>query len=319
MRTTTQRPALIGALVVIGLMVACSPQVHAEKDTGKKVELASLLGKSLTSPPPGDDLAKLEANLKEAREALAADPGNPEKIVWVGRRLGYLWRINEAVEVYTKGIAAHPDDAPLYRHRGHRYISLRKFDLAIADLEKAVELMADKVDQVEQDGQPNRMDIPLTTLKYNLYYHLGLARYLAGDYGGAVIALREGWKHVRVFDDNRIALTYWIHNALRHLGRHSTAKSELIQVGDGMNVIENEAYYRLLRMYAGSIKPDALILDDASDLDRATLMYGLGTWHLSNGDAKKAKALYQKIVAGPYWPAFGYIAAEVELVRMKGD
>ncbi len=301
------------ALVVIGMTAACNTRAYAEKDAGKKAELPSLLGKSLTSPPPGDDLAKLEANLKEAREALAADPDNLEKIVWVGRRLGYLWRMNEAVEVYTKGIAKHPDYAPLYRHRGHRYISLRKFDLAIADLDKAVELIAGKADQVEQDGQPNRMNMPLTTLKYNIYYHLGLARYLAGDYRGAVIVWREGGEHVRVLDDNRIAMIYWIHNALRHLGRDGAAKSELIPVADGMNVIENKAYYRLLRMYAGSIKPDALIPADTSDLDRATLMYGLGTWHLCNGDTKKARAIYRKIIAGPYWPAFGHIAAEAHL------
>jgi len=318
-RTATRRPKFIGLLVVMGLMIVCCRPVHAEQDAQKRVELSSLLGKALTSPPPGDDLAKLEADLSKAREALAAEPDNPEKTVWVGRRLGYLWRMNDAVEVYTKGIAKHPDYAPLYRHRGHRYISLRKFDLAIADLEKAAELMADKTDQMEEDGQPNRMNAPLTTLKYNIYYHLGLARYLSGDYGGAVIAFREGQKHVRIVDDNRISLTYWTYNALRHLGRHGIAKSELIPVEDGMNAIENEAYYRLLRMYAGFVKPDELIPDDASDLDRATLMYGLGSWHLCNGDTEKAKAIYEKIVEGPVWPAFGYLAAEVELLRMKGD
>jgi len=303
----------------MGMTIVCCRPAQAGDDVPGNVELSSPLGKALTSPPPGADLAKLEADLNTAREALAADPDNPEKIVWVGRRLGYLWRMNEAVEVYTKGIAGHPDYAQLYRHRGHRYISLRKFDLAIADLEKAAALMADKTDEMEQDGQPNRMNVPLTTLKYNIYYHLGLARYLSGDFSGAVIAFREGHKHVRVVDDNRIALTYWIYNALRHLGRHGIAKSEMIQVADGMNVIENVAYYRLLRMYAGLVTPDELIPDDASDLDRTTLMYGLGSWHLCNGDTEKAKAVYEKIVAGPYWPAFAYIAAEAELARMKGD
>ena len=49
----------------------------------------------------------------------------------------------------------------------------------------------------------------------------------------------------------------------------------------------------------------------------ATVGYGLGNWYLYNGNPAKAKELFQKIVQGTFWPAFGFIAAEVELARMK--
>lgn len=315
-RTARTQYSVIGVLFLAGLVTTCTPQARAD-DGAKRPELMSLLGKSLTSPPPGDNLAKLRADLEKARAELAKDPDNPEKIVWVGRRLGYLWRMKEAVDVYTEGIAKRPDYAPFYRHRGHRYISLRQFDRAIADLEIAAELMADATDVVEQDGQPNRMNVPLTTLKYNIYYHLGLARYLAGEYRLAVVAFREGRQHVRVFDDNRVALSYWTYHALRGWGRHGLAKSELIDNPAGMNIIENTAYHRLLMFYAGTIDSEALIPEDASELDKATLRYGLGNWHQRNGDAKKARAAFEEVLSGPYWPAFGYIAAEVELARER--
>jgi len=316
MHQGTRRSIMAVRFVLIGMAVALVVP-SAAHGADRHHEADSLLGKALTSPPPGDDLAKLEADLAAARKEFEADPDNPEKIVWVGRRLGYLWRINEAIEVYTTGIAKHPDYAPLYRHRGHRYITARKFDLAIADLEKAAQLMEGKVDQVEEDGQPSSTHVPLTTLDYNIYYHLGLARYFKGDYIGAILALKEGRKYVRVFDDNRIALTYWIYNALCLTGRQGVARSELIDVDAGMNVIENKAYYRLLRMYLGSIKPEEVIPDDARGVDRATLMYGLGVWYLYNNDADKARSIFRKIVADEYWPAFGHIAAEVHLARDK--
>ena len=134
-RNEHEATGIIAGVLILGLLIGLGQAARADGGE-KRHELTSLLSKSLTSPPPDGDLAKLEADLKKAREALAADPDDPEKTVWVGRRIGYLWRMNEAVDVYTKGIEKHPDYAPFYRHRGHRYISLRKFDLAIADLEK---------------------------------------------------------------------------------------------------------------------------------------------------------------------------------------
>jgi hypothetical protein len=54
----------------------------------------------------------------------------------------------------------------------------------------------------------------------------------------------------------------------------------------------------------------------ASDLDLATIGYGLACWHLYSGDREKAVAYFRKIVALPYWPAFGFIASENELHAM---
>ncbi len=302
---------------VLVLVAALVPSLSRGESTGKP-EVVSLLGKPLFASPPGGDPATLETNLETARAELNADPKNPAKIAWVGRGLGYLWRIHDAIEVYSKGIEAHPTYAPLYRHRGHRYITLRQFDKAAADLERAATLIEGTPDEIEEDGQPNAQNIPLTSTAFNVWYHLALARYLQGDFEAALPDWRETLKHCRGFDDNVVAVTDWMYMTLRRLGRDAEAAVLLEKITPNMEMIENTAYYRRLLMYKGLLQPEELLkTEGASELDVATYGYGVGNWHLCNGDLAKAVEVFERVLAGPYWPAFGYIASEVELARMR--
>ena len=283
-----------------------------------KPEAISLLGRPLHATDVVGAREKLEANLARARRELEGHPDDPGSIVWVGRRLGYLWRIQEAIEVYSRGIEQHPDYAPFYRHRGHRYISLRRFDEAVADLERATSLIAGKRDRVEPDGMPNERNIPLTTTAFNVWYHLGLAKYLQADYEGALAAYRETMKYSTRYDDNLAATTDWMYMTLRHLGRDREAAALLEPITPDMEIIENHAYHRRLLMYKGLLEPAELFdVDQADALDLATLGYGVGHWHLLNDNVEEAADLFRRIVSGPYWPAFGFIAAEVELARLE--
>ena len=278
-------------------------------------EATSLLGRKLYALRAGSNREQ-EAKLVEARKALADKPHDPQAIVWVGRRLGYLWRINEAVEVFAAGIAEHPDYAPLYRHRGHRYISLREFDKAIVDLEHAAELIRGQPDRTEPDGLPNARNIPLTTTAFNVWYHLGLAHYCQGDFGAALAAYRETMKYSRRYDDNLVATSHWMYMTLRRLGRDREAAALLEPITAEMEIIENHAYHRLLLLYKGLLEPEEVLdLDNASALDLATLGGGLGAWHLYSGRVEKAREIFERVVATDYWPAFGFIAAEVELAH----
>lgn len=278
-------------------------------------EAISLLGVPLRALPAGAR-PEAEAALEEARRRLAERPDDPARIVWVGRRLGYLWRMREAVEVYSRGIAEHPRYVPLYRHRGHRYISLRQFDLAIADLERAAELLREMPDEVEPDGQPNARNVPLTTTGFNVWYHLGLARYLKGELAGALDAFERADGAGRGLDDNRVATTYWRCLILRALGRGEEAARLLEPVSADMDIIENHAYHRLLLHYRLDLSEHELLDDDRRGaLDAATIGYGVGKWRLLNGQEEAGLALLGQVLDGGEWPAFGYIAAEVELAR----
>jgi tetratricopeptide (TPR) repeat protein len=259
--------------------------------------------------------AEREAKLAEARAAVERSPDDADALIWLGRRTAYLGRYREAIEIFSRGIERHPDDARFYRHRGHRYITVREFDQAIADLESAARLIAGKPDEIEPDGLPNARNIPTSTLQSNVWYHLGLARYLKGDFDGALAAYRECLK-VSTNPDMLTATTHWLYMTLRRLGREEEAPRVLEPIHAGMDIIENQAYYRLLLMYKGELTPEELRAGVSGDLDPATIGYGLGNWHLYNGRREEAVRTFREVLAGGNWSAFGYIAAEADLKRL---
>jgi tetratricopeptide (TPR) repeat protein len=259
----------------------------------------------------------LDSNLARAQADYENNPNDPERIIWLGRRLAYLWRYREAIEIYSKGIALHPNDAKLYRHRGHRYITVREFGNAIADLEKAAKLIKDVPDEIEPDGAPNQYNIPASTLHSNIWYHLGLAYYLKGDFKNALRCYLECMKFSTSNDDMLCATSDWLYITYRRLGRDKEAQKVLEPIHEKMEILENFSYHKRLLMYKGLISPDSLLDSRSSDLDLATQGYGVGNWYFYNGQIEKAREIFQKVVRGKYWAAFGYIAAEADLKRMQ--
>ena len=45
----------------------------------------------------------------------------------------------------------------------------------------------------------------------------------------------------------------------------------------------------------------------------------MANWHLANGDTERGTEMFEEIVAGEGWAAFGYIAAEADLARKKDE
>lgn len=104
----------------------------------------------------------------------------------MGRRTAYLGDYRKAIAIFSEGEKKHPQDPRMYRHRGHRFISLRVFDQAITDFEKAAELIKGKPDEIEPNGIANSRGVAMGTLRFNIWYHLGLAYYLKGDMENAL-------------------------------------------------------------------------------------------------------------------------------------
>jgi Flp pilus assembly protein TadD len=284
-------------------------------------EATSLLGRSLYPPPLApDSLARRGAELAQAAADFRQDPLDEHNIIWLGRRLAAVGRFRQAIAVYSDGLILHPDSFRLLRHRGHRYITTRRFDEAINDLSRAADLIADVPDETEPDSRPNARNSPRSTTHTNIYYHLGLARYLRGEFQPALEAYQRCLE-LAANDDMTCATLYWLYLTLRRLGRDDEAARILEPVSADMDIIENTAYHKLLLLYRGKLTlPQVLEGADgpgpeAAAIDDATLGYGIGAWHLLNGDLDRAYALFQTIVEGGAWPAFGHIAAEAELDR----
>jgi tetratricopeptide (TPR) repeat protein len=305
----TKLPLLVLPLLLAGCTARAAPPAG-------DVEARALTGEALLRPVPAAPArARMEQQLAEARGAYDAAPDDADAIIWLGRRTAYLGRYREAVEIFGEGVRKHPHDARMYRHRGHRWITLREFDRAVADLVHAAELVRGQPDEIEPDGMPNRYDIPTSTLQSNIWYHLGLAYYLQGDFERALDAYRECMR-VSETDDMRVATADWLYMTLRRLGRDAEAAKVLRPISAEMRILENDAYHRRLLMYKGELPPEALLADAGDALQMATQGYGVGNWYLYNRDAARAREIFERVVALGNWPAFGHIAAEAELRRM---
>ncbi len=283
-------------------------------------EAVSFLGEALYSPTPTpESLARHEALLIEAVRKLEADLDDAEALIWAGRRTAYLGDYREAIEWFTRGVERHPEDPRFYRHRGHRYITVRELDRAIADLERAAELIAGRADEIEPDGLPNALGIPLSTLHFNVWYHLGLARYLAGDLAGALEAYRACLA-VSGNPDLLVATTHWMYMTLRRLGRDQEAARLLEPISAEMEIIENASYHRLLLLYRGELTPEDLLGESPEEatLEGTTAAYGVGSWYDYNGREEEAVQVYRRILAArDHWAAFGYIAAEAAMASRR--
>ncbi|HLG06423.1 MAG TPA: tetratricopeptide repeat protein [Gemmatimonadales bacterium] len=267
--------------------------------------------------------AAYEARLAEARRAYEHTPNDADSIIWLGRRTAYLGHYREAIGIFTNGIGKHPKDARMYRHRGHRFITIRDFPRAIADLERGLELVRGKPDEVEPDGIPNARGIPTSSLHSNLRYHLGLAHYLTGAFDKAAEVYARDVAAARAAGnpDMLVASSHWFYMALRRSGKPAEAAAVLQPIAPDLPVIENGSYHRLLLLYQGKLAPDSLLPGlnqrELSSVEDVTLGYGIGNWHLYNGRREEALAIFRKVAASPQWAAFGYVAAEAELKREK--
>lgn len=229
-----------------------------------------------------------------AQAALDADPTSIEKIVALGTAQAGIRQMREAVETFTRGLRTHPSSALLLRWRGHRHLSVRDFAKAKADLERGA-----------------RLDSTI----YGIWYHLGVLRYVQGDFAGAATAFRRA--QPRAPDAGELAgSTDWLWMSLMRAGRKAEAEAMLARRPDSLQT--TVAYARRLALYRGEIGPEQVMTPaDTSDVNVATLGYGIGNWYLLRGDRAKAREWFERAIASGGWPAFGFIAAEAELARLR--
>lgn len=301
--------------LILIFFVACS----SEKTSEKEVVLTGLDGREFLTPDfKPETLARLDSNLNVASKNFKSDPSE-ENYIWLGRREAYLYNYNKAIEIFSEGIKKYPDSYKLYRHRGHRYITVRDFSKAVADFQQAASLMPAQPLEIEPDGQPNKLNIPLSTTQFNVWYHLGLAHYLRGDFENASMAYTQCMS-VSNNDDLMCATVDWLYMTYRRMNRKQEAQALLGLIRDNMNIVENDSYYLRLKMYIGLIQPDSLlkvgINSEDVDLALATQGYGVANWYLTEGDTTRAVEIFKQVVEGKHFSSFGFIAAEVDLQRI---
>ena len=232
--------------------------------------------------------------IARAERALAADPRNVERIIQLGVAQSGARQFREAIATFTRGLSIAPDNPMLYRWRGHRYLSVRDFDRATADLSRGFQL---------------------DSTNYGILYHLGVVRFALGDFAGAADAFHRAQSRPPSADELAGA-TDWLWMSLSRAGRAGEAKAMLDRRPDSLP--STAAYAQRLRLYRGEIGPDAVITAaDTGDVAVATLAYGVGNWYLVRGDTARAREWFERSVKSGGWPAFGFIVAERELARLQ--
>lgn len=223
-------------IVIAALFItSCSGRVKDSEilpEVPKGAEAVSVHGKPFFA---GEPTLPASERLKYAKEEWEKDKSNADNFIWYGRRMAYTGAYRETIRIFTKGIELFPDDPRMYRHRGHRYITIREFQKAVDDFLIAAEMVAGKEDEIEPDGMPNALNIPVSTLHSNIWYHLGLAYYLLGE---RELAL-EAWDSdmaLNVNDDMTVATMHWIYMTLRELGQTDEARERLEPITVDMNV-----------------------------------------------------------------------------------
>ena len=108
--------------------------------------------------------------IARAQRAVDADPLNVQKLITLGIAQAGARQMQEAVRTFTRALAIAPNNPILYRWRGHRNLSVRNFDQAMADLTRGY---------------------GMDSTVYGILYHLGVLRFVRGDFNAAADAFRR--------------------------------------------------------------------------------------------------------------------------------
>jgi tetratricopeptide (TPR) repeat protein len=252
------------------------------------------------------------AAVAAARSALGSDYRDVTKVIALGVAQSGVMQYREAIVTFTRGLAALPgttasrpaaarkDEAMLLRWRGHRYISVREFAKADADLTRGLAL----------DGS-----------NYGILFHLGVLRFRQGRFADAA-ALFARAQPLAPDGGERAGSTDWLWMSLARAGRRPEADAMLAQridtLPDPKPAPPGYAYVTRLKLYRGEITPEQVVAPDEADpTNLATLNYGLGNWYLVRGDTARAREAWERAVQSGGWPGFGFNVAEAELRRLR--
>jgi tetratricopeptide (TPR) repeat protein len=271
---------------VIVAVIALGPAIDAGQTGSPSVQYRSPAGVEYRSLPDTDAV-------RQARAAVEADPKNIARIIDLGVAQSGARQFREAIATLTRGLEIEPNNALLLRWRGHRYLSVREFDRAFADL---------------------TLGSTIDSTIYGIWYHLGIVQYVRGDFAAAAASFTKA-QPIAPDAGELAGSTDWLWMSLSRAGRGAEAKAMLDRRPDSKPV--TNAYTRRLQLYRGEIGPDAVLTPaDTEDVQVATLAYGLGNWYLVRGDTAQARTWFERSIQSGGWPGFGFIVSEVELRRI---
>lgn len=215
-------------------------------------------------------------------QKLEKDPLNPD----LHREYG-LWlleenRVDEAVEVFSRGLVYNPFDAVARFWRGRKYIGREMYTQSASDLKLAALIKPED---------------------WEAWYYLGVACYLAGMYEEAKTAHSKSRDMMIKYDVKAIPATvdwYWM--ICMKLGQKEEAQKALEYVYPGMPTDDGDYLARVL-LYKGYYKPENFVEERMKEIQnperpviyQQMLTFGLANYLHYEGRDEEAIPLFKEL------------------------
>lgn len=312
------KPVLCATLAAFALMAVPAHAQIADRDAALAPagdtlrEGQTLIGTPLSEPGFSDELRReLEIDLAIARAAMELAPHREESWIWLGRRMGYLGRYEDAVEVFSEGLERFPESYKLMRFRGRHLARSRQFEAAIADYTRALALMEGVQDSFEPDGIANAYNLPLGTFRSNLHYYRAQTSFAVGDFETLVAGMQAARDEPLLMDptgDMSVAIAYWLYIGHSLLGDEDAARAAVAHIRADLPLIENRNYLRGALFFKGEISREEM-----EAFPGAIEQFAIAMADRLAGEDAAAEARMEAIVragASGFWPA------ETEILRI---
>ena len=228
--------------------------------------------------------------------AIAIDPRLADAHLLRCRSLAALRRYDDALAACGVALQIQPGNAEALRDRGHYLLNAGQVDAALGDLREA--------DSLSRGDR-------------GVFYHLGLAYYLEGDFANAAAAY-ERCVDASTSDGARIECRAWLLPSLLRAGRRKEARSLLARVSKVPVSGHTALYLDRLLLFKGLRTEAELVATMPSEgpVTEATVGYSIGVWHLLNGRPEAARTYFRRSIDSKLASSWGARASEAELRRL---
>ncbi len=220
------------------------------------------------------------------QEKLANDPMNPNLYREAGLEMLKENRVDEAVELFSKGLVYNPFDSVMCFWRGRKLIGREEYGLSASDLKLAAMINPEN---------------------WECWYYLGVACYLNGMYEEAKAAHGKSREMMIKYGVKALPATcdwYWM--ICMKLGQPEEAQKVLDYIQPGMETEDGDYLDRTL-LYKGYYKPEHFVEDRMKEIGNPErprvyelmLTYGLANYLHYQGKDAEAIPLLKKLAESP--------------------
>jgi len=296
----------------------------------------SLTGDTLwAAPVDPKDGPWLITQLQAARATASGNSEDLDSQLMLARRMAEVGQVREAVDLLSQTAWMHYLSPKVYRTRGELLLWLRELGPALHDLEIA-DFLSTRGGGLLRDGRTRNGSksnfwamlaepaagpdsAAVTSVQYQIAFHMGLIRYLQGNARDARVLLTEAVQ--RSSNDNDLAqAALWLFFTLRRAGDLAAATEILTAVDTAWAVTDHKPEHQLLLGFKGLVPTDTIqarALDRSGGPERSLYAYGIGFMLLVTDRRDEATLWLDQARSIPQWTELGYLAAEADLARLK--